>query len=55
MQKSKDVKDYSADNFAIVFAAMGVGTLSVFLCTCTRVCACKCGCVSVVMCVNWPF
>lgn len=24
VQKSKDVMDYSADNFAIVFAAMGV-------------------------------
>lgn len=27
VQKSKDVMDYSADNFAIVFAAMGVRTL----------------------------
>lgn len=26
VQKSKDVMDYSADNFAIVFAAMGVRT-----------------------------
>lgn len=25
VQKSKDVMDYSADNFAIIFAAMGVG------------------------------
>lgn len=26
VQKSKDVMDYSADNFAIVFAAMGVSS-----------------------------
>lgn len=28
VQKSKDVMDYSADNFAIVFAAMGVRKLT---------------------------
>lgn len=28
VQKSKDVMDYSAENFAIVFAAMGVRKLT---------------------------
>lgn len=31
VQKSKDVMDYSADNFAIVFAAMGVRQHGSFL------------------------
>lgn len=31
VQKSKDVMDYSADNFAIVFAAMGVRKHGSFL------------------------
>lgn len=32
VKKSKDVMDYSEDNFAIVFAAMGVSIFSVISC-----------------------